>query len=194
MSDGPSADKQALRAQLLKRRAALPPALRAQMGRAVAERVLALPAYTACGMLFSYVSVRQEVDTRALIRAALRDGKRVAVPRCEGKRMVFYVIDSLDALLYGGFGLLEPPPGGETARPDARSLCLVPGLAFDGGGARIGYGGGFYDRFLPAFPGLSAGLCYSPLLADAPLPVEPHDCRVDLVVTDRNVLESGAMR
>ena len=194
MNGGLPADKKVLRAQFLKRRATLTQTLRGDMDRAIAERVLELPAYTACGTLFSYVSVRQEVDTRALIRAALRDGKRVAVPRCEGKRLVFYVIDSLAALLYGGFGLPEPPPGGEPVLPDARSLCLVPGLAFDCGGARIGYGGGFYDRFLPAFPGLSVGLCYAPLLADAPLPMEPHDCRVAMVVTDRELLACGAVR
>lgn len=176
--------KRALRAELLERRAALAPLQREKMDAAVAERVLALPEYRSCGMLLSYVSVRDEVDTSVLIRSALRDGKRVSVPRCEGKQMVFYEIGSLDALVPGRFGIPEPLPQ-VSARPDAASLCLVPGLSFDRCGARVGYGGGYYDRFLPGFPGTPVGLCYAALASDIPLPAEKHDCRMALVVTDR---------
>ena len=186
------AEKKALRARLLRQRAELVPFWRGAMDHDIAERVRALPAYTSCGTLFTYVSVRQEVDTRALISAALADGKCVAVPRCEGKQMVFYRINSLEELLYGGFGLLEPSPENARAVPDAHALCLVPGLSFDRLGARVGYGGGFYDRFLPAFPGRTAGLCYSPLFSDDPLPVEPHDRSVGFVVTDRRLWEIDA--
>lgn len=187
------AQKQALREQLQARRAALTPVQRADMGVAISTQVQALPVYRACTTIFSYVSVREEVDTLALIQAALRDGKQVAVPRCEGKRMVFYNIDALERLVPGRFGLLEPSPGVE-AVPDSHSVCLVPGLSFDRTGARIGYGGGFYDRFLPDFPGLSIGLCYTPLLSENPLPAESHDCRVAIVVSDRDRWETNPAR
>lgn len=180
------AHKQALRQTLKAQRAALTQARRAEMDAAITEQVLALPPYCACTILFSYVSVREEVDTRALIQAALRDGKQVAVPRCEGKRMVFYRIDSLEQLVLGRYDLPEPPVG-VPAVPDNHSICLVPGFSFDRSGARVGYGGGFYDRFLPDFPGVSVGLCYAPLLANTPLPSEPHDCDVDFVVSDREI-------
>lgn len=184
------AQKQTLREQLQARRAALTTMQRANMDAAISARVQSLPIYRTCTAVFSYVSVREEVDTLALIRAALRDGKPVAVPRCEGRRMVFYIIDALERLVPGRFGLLEPSPGME-AVPDSHSVCLVPGLSFDRSGARIGYGGGFYDRFLPNFPGLSIGLCYTPLLSQSPLPVEPHDCRVAIVVSDRGSWETN---
>lgn len=180
------ARKQVLRQTLKARRAALAPAQRAEMGAAIAEQVLALPVYRTCTTLFSYVSVQEEVDTRALIQAALHDGKQVAVPRCEGKQIVFYVIDALEKLVPGRYGLLEPPVG-ERAVPDPHSICIVPGLSFDRLGVRIGYGGGFYDRFLPTFPGVSVGLCYASLLSQTPLPLESHDCSVHFVVSDREI-------
>lgn len=180
------ARKQVLRQTLKARRAALTPAQRAEMGAAIAEQVLALPVYRACTTLFSYVSMQEEVDTRALIQAALHDGKQVAAPRCEGKQMAFYEINALERLAPGRYGLLEPPVG-KRAVPDQHSICIVPGLSFDRLGARVGYGGGFYDRFLPTFPGVSVGLCYTPLLSQTPLPSESHDCSVNFVVSDREI-------
>ncbi|MFT9078554.1 5-formyltetrahydrofolate cyclo-ligase [Ethanoligenens sp.] len=184
--------KQALRESLQTRRMALTQARREQMDAAIRQQVISLPEYRSCDTLFSYVSVREEVDTHALIRTALRDGKRVAVPRCEGKRMVFYAIGSLDELRPARFGLLEPP-GGVRVLPDVHSLCLVPGLSFDQSGARIGYGGGFYDRFLPDFPGVSVGLCYSMLISDTLLPTEAHDCRMSVVVSDCEIWKTNSI-
>lgn len=186
--DGSSREqKQALRERLLEKRAALSMEMRTEMDASITERVLSLPVYRKCDLLLTYVSVREEVDTRALICFALRDSKRVAVPRCEGKRMVFYRIDALEQLVPAKYGLMEPRPEQPVVETDTRTLCMVPGLSFDRTGARIGYGGGFYDRFLPGFRGEPVGLCYSSLLSESVLPVESHDCRVSMVVSDRKI-------
>lgn len=156
--------KKALRRRYTKVRDAIPPERRAAYDLAIFGHVTASVPYKKARMLLSYVSMRSEPDTTALLERARQDGKQVAVPRCvEGTReMRFYLIRSLADLMPGYYGVREPDPE-RCAEPAGLegSLCLVPGLVFDGGGYRLGYGGGYYDRFLAAAPGVTAmGLCY----------------------------------
>lgn len=115
-------------------------------------------------LVLAYVSVGAEVDTRAIIACSLNAGKVVAAPRCVRgtKTMAWHRIASLDDVRPGFCGLDEPADDDATllnpARVPASSLALVPGLLFDDAGYRLGYGGGYYDRFLAEFPGVSAGL------------------------------------
>lgn len=155
--------KAALRKELLERRGLIAPEERAAVDAAIARHVVESSLFRDATAVFTYVSVGSEVDTRALIRAALGCGKLVAVPRCvPGTRLMeWHRIDSLDDLHPGAFGIPEPIPSAETlVDPSASSpaLALVPGLAFDRAGFRIGYGGGYYDRFLAQFPGAALGL------------------------------------
>ncbi|MDR1628906.1 MAG: 5-formyltetrahydrofolate cyclo-ligase, partial [Oscillospiraceae bacterium] len=137
------------------------------------------------------VSTAIEVDTHAIIREALERGKTVAVPRCvDGTRdMDFFVIRSLHELEKGSFGVMEPNPETCEKLPDyQRGLCIVPALAFDKEGFRLGYGKGYYDRFLSLFKGETLGLCYADCFSEKPLPHGKYDKRVSLVITENTIL------
>lgn len=146
----------------------------------LARQLFAHPLYRAAKTLYVYLSAKQEVRTNGIIRQARRDGKRVAVPKVCGSELRFYRLDEDTVLLPGSFGILEPVNGQETDDPTA--LVLLPGLAFDRSGRRLGYGGGYYDRFLARetdHP--TVGLCYGFQLVDE-LPAEPHDVRAAAVL------------
>ena len=184
----PPGEKAALRGALLARRDALP--RREARSRAIQQEVLALPAYRQAQRLLVYLSAGSEPDTWGLVEQALAAGKGVYAPRCLDRQgnMAFYQIRGREDLLPGAFGLWEPDParcppfsGGENC------LCLVPGLAFDERGFRLGYGKGYYDRFLGRWQVPAAGLCFGPLLLPR-LPRVPHDRRVAAVITEAGPL------
>lgn len=157
---------------------------------AVAAQFLNSEFYRRCRTLFMYISLPAEVDTDRILQAALRDGKAVAAPVCcpEDHSMTFYRIQGEEDLLPGSYGIREP----DAVRcavllPDETSLCLVPGFTFTHGGYRLGYGGGYYDRFLATFPGVSVGLCRRQWLADS-LPADRFDLPVQAVVTEDRIL------
>lgn len=123
----------------------------------ITARFLGTKLYKECTVLLTYVSTQIEVDTINIIQTALKDGKTVAVPRCvEGTRdMVFYIIGSLDDLETGAFSVLEPVPRKCAELTEfGGAVCIVPALAYDMEGYRLGYGKGYYDRFLSAHPGM----------------------------------------
>ena len=177
-----SFEKDALRAQIRQAKRALTPA---QIASASAELAAALrrhPLYRQARSLYGYLSYNQEVETHALLLQAQRDGKRVAVPKVTGPgEMVFYWLDELTQAAPGYCGIPEPD-GSQPAADDDTALVLTPGLAFDRQGGRIGYGGGFYDRFLerePEHP--TVALCYGFQLVER-VPMERFDRPVDLVL------------
>ncbi len=139
------------------------------------------------------MSKGSEVDTWKVFARALAEGKEVYAPRCldgEGT-MGFFQVTSPQELLQGRFGLWEPDP--RRCAPWRRregALCLVPGIAFDRQGYRLGYGKGYYDRFLAVFSGTAAGLCFRELALER-LPRGPQDRRVDVLVTEAGVLPIG---
>ena len=176
-----------LRSQMKKQRANLEPAKKQELDRRIRERLFSLWQDKSCKQLLVYVSKEIEVDTLKLIEAALRDGKRVAVPRCitQDTQMEFYYIRSMQDLEKGTFGVWEPIPAKCEKVEDFRhALCIVPGLSFDAQGYRLGYGKGYYDRFLNGFDGVTAGICYS-MCVKWELPHGYFDKPVDLLVTDR---------
>lgn len=160
--------------------------------RAILERLLETPEYIYAPLVLTYCSVRREPDTLLLIVQALADGKAVACPCVEqGERqMTFRLITSLAQLVPGRFGLLEPPPTASRPEhhPSERCICIVPGLAFDADGGRLGYGGGYYDSFLPRFKGITVGLCRADMLAAEPLPMGEFDTPVDMLITPERVI------
>ena len=184
-------EKAALRRELLARRDAVPQ--REEKSRAVGDGVLALPAYQKARQVLLYLSKGSEVDTWKVFARALAEGKEVYAPRCldgEGT-MGFFQVTSPQELLQGRFGLWEPDP--RSCAPWRRregALCLVPGIAFDRQGYRLGYGKGYYDRFLASFSGTAAGLCFRELALER-LPRGPQDRRVDVLVTEAGVLPIG---
>ena len=179
--------KTKLRAQYKDLRRKLPPFEKQRRDEAIAARVASLWQYKQCRILLCYVSTPLEVDTIGIIRRAFADGKQVAVPRCveNTRQMEFYCIQSLDELAPGTFGVLEPnPKTGFLLKDFTNGLCLVPALCYDWKGFRLGYGKGYYDRFLAEFKGHVIGLCYSDCIRRH-LPHGKYDRPVDLLVTDK---------
>ena len=155
----------------------------------ILERVCDLWQYRQNDTVLTYVSTAIEVDTHALISRALNDGKRVAVPRCvPGTReMEFFYIDAMEQLTPGTFGVLEPDPERCEKLTDYRKgLCLVPALSYDWRGFRLGYGKGYYDRFLSRFEGNMVGMCYAACVQKN-LPHGRFDCPVELLVTEQYI-------
>lgn len=135
-----------------------------------------------------YSPIRGEVETRRLFDAALTAGKRVVYPRVEGERMLFVVVDSRRDLRCGSFGVLEPC--GDVVVPVSDiDLVIVPGVAFDRCGSRLGYGKGYYDRAFENRPStcVLVGLGYAFQLGEC-LPSEAHDVNLDWLVTDHEIL------
>lgn len=160
-----------------------------ELDRRVLANITELEAYKSCDTVFTYVSMPQEVDTYRLIAHAIACGKRVAVPRCGESRgeMSFYQIASVQELVPDRYGIPAPVTcGKEPLLPEQGDLCIVPGLSFDCEGYRLGYGAGYYDRFLFANPMLTAGLCYELCVCDY-LPRETFDINVKHIVTDEKI-------
>lgn len=176
-----------IRARCKTWRRRLSPTQKAAMDEQITRRVLSLWQYEKQDLLLTYVSTAIEVDTHAIIDRALADGKTVAVPRCVPgtRRMEFYRISSRQELSPGTFGVPEPTPDPDRLLTNfEKGLCLVPALCYDWMGFRLGYGGGYYDRFLATFGGAIVGLCYSGCIRRS-LPHGRHDRPVDLLVTER---------
>lgn len=178
-----------LRTRFKALRREMDPQVKAEKDAAILKRLLELPEYKAATLVLTYVSTAIEVDTLELIRRALAEGKRVAVPYCiPGKiDMLFCEIFSLDDLTPGSFGVLEPDPEKQPVlREFSDSICVLPGLGFDLEGYRLGYGKGYYDRFLSKYPGTNLGVCYNVCLKPL-LPHGRYDRMVDVLVTEKFV-------
>ena len=187
--------KEALRSTFRVRRSALSKEERARTDLRIASRLLELPEVVRADCVFTYLSFGSEVDTRFVITRCWEMGKRVCLPRCAaGYTLTWHAVEDLDHLVRSRFGMEEPAAGAPQAQPagSVYSVALVPGLAFDRRGFRLGYGGGYYDRFLPAFSGVSIGLCRSDLLSDELPSLSEYDYPVDLVVTDNEAIRPAA--
>ncbi|MBQ6431913.1 MAG: 5-formyltetrahydrofolate cyclo-ligase [Oscillospiraceae bacterium] len=174
-------DKETLRQEMRIKRQEMREEEIAAASDELAARLFAHPLYRAAKTLYVYLSANQEVRTEEIIRQARCDGKRVAAPRVCGSELRFFFLAEDTRLEAGSFGILEPVDAEEANDPTA--LVLLPGLAFDRSGYRLGYGGGFYDRFLArenAHP--TVALCYGFQLLDN-LPHEPHDVTAAAVLT-----------
>ena len=177
-------DKQALRAEIRAKKRAMTPAQIEAASDRLAELLFAHPAYQAAKSLYVYLSYNQEVRTAKILQQAQKDGKRVAVPKVFGDEMRFLWLDDLSAVTPGAYNIPEPVADTPVA-DDETALVLMPGLAFDREGFRLGYGGGFYDTFLPAFPGTSIGLIRACQLVDRLSVRDIHDAPVNIVALEQ---------
>lgn len=179
--------KAALREKYRSLRQNMPREIKESYDEAIAKQVRRLYQYKNASILLTYVSTDIEVDTFAIIRQALADGKKVAVPRCvPGTRsMEFYFINGVEELQPGAFNVLEPDPATHVLMEDfSQGLCLVPAFSYDWQGFRLGYGKGYYDRFLSRFQGNIIGICYSTCVQRT-LPHGRFDRPVELLVTEK---------
>lgn len=182
--------KTALRKRMAYQRDSLMPEDRAAASEAITARLLALPEWAAARTLFLYLSFRSEVSTRALLLAALESGRRVLAPRVnrQQRTMDACAVFSPADLAPGAWGILEPTAAAPVVDPREIDLVIAPGLAFDAAGGRLGYGAGFYDRYLRQVrPDCArAGLAFEMQRVPA-VPCSSTDERLNLLVTERGV-------
>ena len=159
----------------------------------ISARLLSLSKIKAADTVLLYASFGSETDTWGPAEKLLASGKVTAFPKSgENGIMTFHKVTDLSQLSDGKYGIKEPDTSLPFPEITADTVCIVPGLAFTEKGGRLGYGGGFYDRFLAAHPGVCRiALAYEGMLT-AELPLMPHDLRVDIIVTEeRTVLCNG---
>ena len=174
-------DKRELRAMIRSQKRAMTNEEIAEKSRLLGALFADTQAYRNARAIYGYLPYNQEVRTVSMLEQALRDGKRVAVPKIFGDEMKFLWLDDLTRVEKGYSGIPEPIDDGPVA-DDPTALVLMPGMAFDPQGHRIGYGGGFYDKFLAAEPEHpTVALCYDFQVLDH-LETEEFDIPVDLVL------------
>ena len=158
---------------------------RHEKSRRIWEKVLEHPAVVEAKTVFLYLSFGTEVETLPLADELVKRGKRVAVPLCDTKThaMKAVLLPAMENLKAGSYGILEPESDARVISKEEIDVILVPALAFDREGYRLGYGGGYYDKFLESFSGRAIGLAFSDCITDK-LPREAFDKPVDEVVTE----------
>lgn len=154
----------------------------------IAKTFLETDIYKNAEVLLLYCSVSSEVSTDEIFHQALLAQKRVAFPVCVDSNgyMEFYFVKDETDLAEGMYGIKSPKTACERYAYCENAVCIVPGLAFDKNGYRLGYGKGYYDRFLEKFKGISVGLCFDEMLADT-LPTDDFDKKVDYLITDKKI-------
>jgi len=184
-------EKQVTRQQFLNRRKQLAEAECLELSRQVQQRLVASELFSSATNLALYSPMNNEVRTRLLHDCAIEQHKQVCYPRVVGESLQFVVVDSIELLQPGSFGVAEPASG-DVLNVERIALLVVPGVAFDRAGYRLGYGKGFYDRELSrvTVTTASVGLCFDFQLCDR-LPVEAHDQRLDYLVTETQFIPCG---
>lgn len=180
--------KQEIRTEVKRRRAEAKEEWLHAASLRVLEQFKELPAYKEAALLLAYVDAKREVETRLLMQQAWKDGKKVAAPRVDGNGIMhYYYVESLEDLEPGSFGIMEPKKDCPLCETE-EGLLLMPGVAFDEKCHRIGYGGGYYDRYLEKHPGLvHIALAFEFQIFDA-VPFEEHDILPEMIVTDTRIL------
>ena len=183
-------DKRVLRPAMKSVRDGLAVDYRASASDKIRQRTLELPEVSSAKAIFIYVSFRSEVLTHALIEHLLTAGKVVVVPRAgDGNRMEAHQIHDLTALRPGRFGI--PVPVGTEAYQGSIEVCIAPGLAFTVRGDRLGYGQGYYDRFLAAHPAMTTiALAFDAQVIEE-LPTDVTDRQMDIIVTESRVIRAS---
>lgn len=182
-----AADKKALRQRLLIERQAIDVSEKQRLDAALCAKIGAHPRFLKADALLGYLPMRGEPDLTALFQAAKTLHISVYLPRCTEDGMRFLRYTDHNSLTRDRFGILAPDSDADEAVLTAHTLCLVPGIAAGRDGSRLGYGGGFYDRFLPRFMGYSLFALYHRFVFDT-LPHQSHDYRLAHIITEKGEL------
>lgn len=181
-------DARAIRALMRERRARLSAGEQERCAGAAGAHVLGSRAYGRSRVIMAYMASRGELSLAPVIGDVLASGRVLALPRCEGKGvMTARRVSCLDELAPGAYGIWEPKEDRPEITPEEIDLILVPGTAFDRRGARLGQGGGYYDRFLPRTAAFRMGVCHDFALLER-LARQPHDQRMDAVATPGGIV------
>jgi 5-formyltetrahydrofolate cyclo-ligase len=192
MSNSISEQKSQLRQQCRATRKALGEETRLQASLAICERIERWPIFQQSETVLTYMPIKSEADLTPLLERCTQ--KKWMLPRIipeEDHRMVFHLYDPSRLILHP-FGMAEPAPDLPVIIPEEIQLALVPGLAFDRHGWRLGYGGGYFDRFLKGFKGVSAGVVFHALLLDE-VPHTRMDIPMDWILTEREFLTAASI-
>lgn len=176
-------DKAELRRSLIRQRMEISTIEKAERSARIAQRVLALSAYKNAENILMYAAVRNEVETHGLIRQAISDGKRIYLPVTRGRRKMDAVRIQDRAELVAGRLDIPEPKDGAIISPAEIDLVLVPGVAFDRTGARIGYGAGYFDAYLKNVRCAKLALAFDAQILER-IDAEPHDVRMDGIITE----------
>lgn len=191
-------EKRELRGRILQKRDALSDRERETYSRQIAEKLLELPEMKRCRNVLCYMDFQSEVRTGYLIDGCVRAGKAVWIPKVVNSHVMrFYRYTGPDSLTVSRWGVREPFEDDDLAFPrekvaEGDCFAVIPGTVFDKSCGRMGYSGGFYDRFLSGYPQIFAcGICFSCQIADT-VPMGEFDVRMDMVVTEKEVYRNRA--
>lgn len=182
--------KKELRAQFKQKRKELSEEIKKQRDSAICAHVVDLASFRYADYILMYAPMKYEIDIMPIAEAALKKGKKILFPRCDTQNhtMTYRFVGSPEELVPDAYGIMAPPEDAPIYDPAANgtALCLIPALSYDRYGYRIGYGGGYYDRFLIDFRGCRAGIIYSDFIMDK-VPRGHFDHKVDILLTEKNV-------
>ncbi len=182
--------KKELRTQYKQKRQELSGDIRAMRDGALCTHAVGLASFRYADYILMYAPMKNEINVFPIAEEALHRGKKILFPRCDTSThtMTYCFVSSLDELSPDAYGILAPPENAlayDTCDPST-ALCLIPGLIYDRYGYRVGYGGGYYDRFLTDFKGCKAGIIYSDFIVSE-VPRGYFDYKVDIMLTEKNV-------
>ncbi len=165
---------------------------------AICKAAISLVSFRYAEYVLMYAATENEIDVTPIAREALARGKKVAYPRCdkESHTMQYHIVTSPEELYPDAYRILEPPPENPVYDPQkdlGSAVCFVPGLVYDKAGFRLGYGKGFYDRYLSAFSGCTVGVVYSDYVLPA-VPRGRYDVSVNILLTEKGVKMPGGLR
>lgn len=181
-------EKQQLRQEIKERQKFLSEAYYEMADTRILDTVSALPEFQEAETIFCYVGMNGEINTRPLLERILRSGKRLGVPKCQGKGIMHvYEVKDLEQLQKGHYGILEPGEDCPMIGPEDVDLAVIPCLSCDEQGGRLGKGGGYYDRFLEGSEFPRVALCWQQMMKGE-IPMEVHDQWMDIVITENDVI------
>lgn len=192
MNEKLQADKKQMREMVLARRDAMLPAARAVASHAIVEKICALPQYRQANVVLIYMGFGSEIETQALLERVLADAKTVVLPRVDraSQSLILHVVRNVSELVTSKWGIREPHVAAPSMPIHAIEFMLMPGVAFDRSGNRLGYGRGYYDKLLsaasPALARLAAGFACQ--IVDA-VPVGPNDQKTDMIITENEIVK-----
>ena len=180
-------DKSIIRKKMKEERSKLSNLQKEKLDNSVFQKVIESEEYNKANSIFIFVSYGSEVDTHRIIKKALKDGKNICVPKVISKKdgMVAVRVHDFSELKSGAYGILEPEDTKYKVQESSIDLCYIPGVAFDKRGGRVGYGGGYYDRFFKKLreDSKKIALAYKFQVLDE-VPMEEHDMFIDGIISD----------
>ena len=179
-----------IRATYLEKRRNLNEEQKNELDSLVCKRILDSSTFKSGDIILSYMPKKEEINIVPVLKEAMKQGKRIAFPLCnpENHTMSFHFVDDLKQLKPGHYGLYEPSKDLEEydINSTEKTICIIPGIVYDKKGYRIGYGGGYYDRYLQSFKGMKLGITYYDCIVNL-VPRSRFDFSVDVLITERGV-------